>query len=482
MAVPRWAAAALALAAAFGGLQARVQPAAAAHVPFSSPLPIPPVLTDQDLTITMQQADVQILPGAKTKMWTYNGMFPGPTIRRPSGQPTRVTFVNNLPAEAGDATVHHHGSHSASSEDGQPDDYLIEQTKSRTYTYDFVEDGKPERAAFQWYHDHRMDVTGRNVWKGLAGMVILDDPQDTALDLPSGEFDVPIMLADRQFDAGNQIPYTFDPNGLRASGVGGHVLANGAAQPFFDVGDRRYRIRLLNASNLSDYELELGGGMAMTQIATESGLLPKPVQRTKLRLGPAERAEIVVDFDGLLRRELVLRNRLGFGPAAELMKFRVSRDLSDDSTPVPATLRLLDPAPVPTPIDTRLWVLGQSLAGDLIWTINGRTFDPMRDDTIPFNPRRGSAERWIFVNTTPVDHLMHIHDVDWWLTGRLSLEPYDADDALAEQGLKETFRVRPNEVVEVVSRFTDHLGPYVFHCHILEHEDRAMMAQFRVVP
>lgn len=462
---------ALAMTAFLSLLPAR---AGAEIIAFAAPLPIPPVLTGSDITLRMEQTDVQILPGAKTTMWTYGGVFPGPTIRRPSGTPTRLTFVNDLPAEAGSTTVHHHGEHAASSEDGQPHAELIPTGGSRTYTYDFMEDGAPERAAFQWYHDHRMDVTGRNVWKGLAGMVILDDPVDAALPLPSGEYDVPLMIADRTFDAGNQIPYTFDLSGAR----GTHVLVNGAVQPFLSVADRRYRLRLLNASNERSYEFDLGNGASFQQIATESGLLPVPVTRTRLRLGPAERAEIVVDLAGRLGQQIVLRNRVGTDGTAQVMQFRVETHVATDPSSVPGTLRAAPSIAWAPPSLTRTWTLGQT--PDL-WTINGAGYDPNRVDTAPLNPRLNTTERWVFTNASTVDHLVHIHDVDWKIVSRTSRFATDPAETLAEQGLKETFLVRPQEVVQVDSRFTDHLGRYVLHCHILEHEDRAMMAQFEVV-
>jgi len=468
----------LALAALVAMLPARMPVATAAAVPFTQPLVIPHELTGENIAIEMREAAVPILPGAPTTMWTYDGTFPGPTIRRPSGATTRVTFTNTLPAAAGSMTVHHHGNHSASTEDGQPDSHLIPTGGSRTYTYDFVEDGKPERAALQWYHDHRMDVTGRNVWNGLAGMVILDDAVEAALPLPKGAFDVPLMVVDRSFDDNNQLAYQFNPSGVR----GNTVLVNGVAQPYFDVAGAKYRLRLFNASNTTEFMFAFEDATTMLQIGTESGLLPAPVLRTAIKLGPAERAEVVVDFAGRDGQDLVLKNVGGIPLSIrDVMQFRIGPDVTDPSS-VPAVLRPADPIPVPPIAHTRLWALTQSQAGDLVWTINGREYDSSRIDTAPLNPRLGSAERWVFVNTTPVNHVMHIHDVDWWLIRRISAEPYPEDALLAEQGLKESFLVRPNEVVEIVSRFTDHLGTYVFHCHVLEHEDRAMMAQFSVGP
>jgi spore coat protein A, manganese oxidase len=439
------------------------------HLSFRSPLTIPPERTGDDITIDMRAADIQLLPGAPTRMWTYDGMFPGPTIRRPSGAPTRVRFTNNLPAAAGDMTVHHHGGHQASSEDGQPHDYMIPPGGERTYTYDLMEDGAPERGALQWYHDHAMDVTGRNVWNGLAGMVILDDPAEAALPLPSGAYDVPLMIVDRTFDANNQIPYTFSPSGT----VGNDVLVNGTIRPYFSVADRRYRFRLLNASNARSYEFDLSNGMSMTQIASESGLLPAPVTRTRLRLGPAERAEIVLNFDGLLGQRIVLRS-LGM----EVMQFRVETDVATDPSSVPSTLRPARDLAWSPPDRVRTWTLDANPI-DGVWWINGKPFE---HDRIDARPRLNTTERWVFVNTTGADHVMHIHDVDWKIVSRVSRFSNDPADTAVEQGAKETFLVRPHEIVTLDSRFTDHLGAFMLHCHILEHEDRSMMTQFEVQP
>jgi spore coat protein A, manganese oxidase len=466
---------------------------------FETPLSIPPVLADQDISITMRQADVQVFPAPapKTKMWTYNGIFPGPTIRRPSGTPTRVTFANALPEETGEMTVHHHGNHSASSEDGQPNDQLIPPGGSRTYTYEFMEGGEPERAAFQWYHDHRMDDTGRNVWMGLAGMFILDDDLDAALPLPKGEYDVPLMLTDRNFNANNQLVYELDGAGTQ----GDTLLVNGTPTPYFEVADRKYRLRILNASNRREYGLELSSGQEMIQIGSESGLLPAPVSRKRIVIGPAERVEIVVDFAGMLGEDIVLRNTaepvIG-GPSQdllpEIMQFRVRRHVDDDSV-TPATLREMPTFDKPTV--TRNWILGSVPVVDKVirpenadaplwalWTINGLPFQHHRVDA---RPKLGTTERWIFHNVSGLQHRIHIHDVDWKVVSRkggvVVFDPNDPTAAEGETGLRETFLVGFGETVEVVStRFDDHLGVYMFHCHILEHEDTGMMAQFQVVP
>lgn len=463
LAAPLVAAALIAAAVGAG----TVAPAGALSAPaFSRPLVIPRVLTGSNITLTAKLADVQVLPGRTTRMWTYNGTFPGPTIRRPTGQTTTVTLVNNLPAAAGELTLHNHGNHSTAENDGQPDDFLAAPNGgSVTYTYTGTEAGGNERGAFQWYHDHRMDVTGRNVWMGLAGMYIIDDPADPQT-LPKGQFDVPLLVADRSFGANNQLAYRFNAAGV----TGNRILVNGVPQPYFKVGDRRYRFRILNASNSRSYDFALGNGQPFIQIGTESGLLPAPVKRAHILLGPAERAEVVVDFAGKLGQRIVLQNLAADGSLRQVMQFRVERDLTDTSS-VPARLRPL-PALDPTSASTRTFEFGKNRFTGA-WTINGLTFDPNRIDV---SPKLGTTETWTFVNKSGSNHIVHLHDVDQQLVSRngVAAKPYER--------MKESWSLGIGETIVLKLKFTDNLGKFVFHCHILEHEDAAMMAQLEVVP
>ena len=439
-----------------------------AYQAFTMPLKIPPVLTGQDITISMAQTQQQIMPtGPPTTMWTYNNSFPGPTIRRPTGVPTNVTFKNDLPASAGSTSVHHHGAQTTEESDGQPAKYLIAPGDSKTYVYPGLDNGAPERAAPQWYHDHRDMVTGRNVWKGLFGAFIYDDPFEQSLNLPKDEYDVPLMVSDRQFDADNQIPYTFVSGGV----FGDVILVNGVPQPYYEVGDRRYRFRLYNVSNKRHYVFRLGNGQAMTQIGTDSGLLPAPVSRTSIRLGPAERAEVVIDFAGRLNENIALRNdAAAFGPGErddDVMQFRVNRDVTDTSAPVPPTLRPL--APTGPPVATRIWDFGRENAR---WTINGQVFDNERVDA---TPTLGTTERWIFRNSSTQPHLVHVHLGDQKLVSRNGQGPQPFER------LKDTWYLDPGEEVVVDIPFTDYAGTFIIHCHVLEHEDDGMMTQFRTV-
>jgi len=425
---------------------------------FSHPLVFPPVNTSANVSIGINEGCAQILDGPCTNMWTYGGTYPGLTIRRPTGQTTNITFTNNLGPEAGEMTIHNHGNHSSADNDGQPDTLLIPTGASRTYSYQAIEEGNNQRGKMQFYHDHRMNVTGRNVWMGLAGMYIVDDPADPST-LPSGEFDLPLAIADRQFDGNNQIPYVFNPNGV----TGDKFLVNGVYQPYFDVGDRKYRFRILNASNFRTYFLELSNGNSFIQIGTESGLLPAPVTRTGMRMGPAERLDVVVNFAGGLGQNIYLVDTL---TGMQLLEFRVTQHVTDNSS-IPATLRPLPD--IGEPSVTRNWSFDRT-AGH--WTINGLTFDPNRVDA---RPVLGTTEKWVFTNPTGQPHTVHIHDVAQQCLSRNGGACYQYET------MKETWYLPPGEVLEVKLKFTDHTGIYMLHCHMMEHEDDGMMTQFEVV-
>jgi FtsP/CotA-like multicopper oxidase with cupredoxin domain len=466
---------------------------------FATPLRMPRVLTDPHVTLVAREALVQLTPGAPSRMWTFNGAFPGPLIRRPSGRPTLVTVQHRLPKSVGTLTIHHHGAHATPGEDGQPETNVIPPGGQRTYTYGLREDGAPERAAFQWYHDHSHYRTTRNVWHGLAGMFIVDDAVDARLPLPKGRYDVPLMVTERTLDSSNQLTDPFivytDQVGVGAGPgyapaddlIGTRFLVNGVERPYLNVEARRYRFRLLNTSPFRPYNFRLSNGAPMVQVATESGLMPRPVRRTELLLGPAERAEVVIDFRGLAGKRLTLDTVevSGKGPVpatapglAKLMELRVTPIRGTDTSRVPATLRPL-PAWVrqASPQPHRVWVfgVGADTKGRAAWTINGRAFDHTRVDA---HPELGTMETWLLVNASPnlVSHYIHIHDVDWKVLQRNGKPPEPGEDAL-----KETFRLDPGEVLLVAARFSDHLGHYMLHCHMLQHEDHGMMTAFEVV-
>jgi FtsP/CotA-like multicopper oxidase with cupredoxin domain/plastocyanin len=464
---------------------------------FDQKLRLPPVLTGSHLTIPIKEADVQVMPdGPKTAMWTYGGSFPGPTIRRPTGHKTSITFVNKLSSSVGALSVHLHGDHHAAKHDGQPDSELIKTGGRRTYVYPLTESGKPERAAFDFYHDHRMDETGRNVWNGLQGMFITSDATERKLPLPTGKYDVPLLVNDRTFDHNNQLeePFHYPGDGFdgtqykfvgpyAAPGdatVGDRILVNGVFGPHFDVGTHRYRLRLLNGSNFQSYDFKLSNGAPFVQIGTGAGLLPKPVVRDDILLGPAQRADVIVDFSRAYGKKIVLEsvprvdNRPGgIGtPTAPIMQFRVNKRVSDN-TRIPSKIEPLPKLSAPSTPST-VWTFG--LGGDInsgtYWSINGQPYDPTRVDAeVP----QGSTQTWLLQNLSPITHYIHLHEEGWQTITR------DGLPAPPEEAVADVWRLDPGESVEVAAKFTDYPGIFMNHCHMLDHEDHGMMAQFAVV-
>lgn len=449
------------------------------------------------------------MPGRKTRMWTYDGCFPGPTIRRPAGERTEVTFLHELPAKVGELSVHLHGGHNRTQFDGQPggltashatsfycdiprgltprqsgNDVLIEPGGRRTYVYDLFEDGSPERAAFQWYHDHRLDHTARNVWHGLAGMWIIDDEFEAGLPLPRGERDLALMIVDRSFDRHNQLTDPFTNRRPPADGINARtVLVNGAHMPYHRVSARRYRLRILNASQFRAYNLFLSNGARMIQIGTDSGLMPRPVRREEIVIGPAERVELIVDFGEARGENVELRSGPRHGArhplgshtyVGALMQFRVDSGRIPDRTRVPRRLR-----PLPTWTEhvshkpDHTWRISIGGLFKTRWEINGRTFNPARADA---HPKLGSVQTWEIVNHTGVAHMMHMHLTDWYLLSRNGKPPPPWEDCL-----KETFFLYPKERILVAGKMSDYLGKFVIHCHMLDHEDHGLMSQFEVV-
>jgi FtsP/CotA-like multicopper oxidase with cupredoxin domain len=429
---------------------------------FDQPLVRPKVLTAANIRIPIKPAWVRVLPtGPLTYMWTYGGSYPGPTIMRPAGHLTRVTFVNQLPG-TNRVTVHFHGDHHAWTADGQPTRVLIPNGKSHTYSYPLMDGGRPERAAFQWYHDHRMNLTARNNWRGLQGMFLVTDGWSRKLGLPAGgQYDVPLMVSERSFTSDNQLTNPFPArSGMMLKGplappndgtVGDHILVNGRYAPYLNVATHRYRVRLLNSSPFTTYDFALSDGHPFIQVGTGNGLLPRAVVRQDILLGPAQRADVIVDFRGELNSNVVLesiprvnapRNAAG-SPAAQLMQFRVTSSVSDASR-VPATL---EPAPKLTPPShvSAVWnvgLMGTPSSGSA-WTLDGKAFDPAR---VVYKVPRGATQTWLLVNNTKVTHYIHIHEEQWHTVLRDGKPP-----PAWERGLEDTWRLDPGERVRVAA-------------------------------
>jgi len=486
---------ALVLPSSAGSTGQLLRSAARLPEPFAVSLPIPPVAepvradaTGDYYRIVQREAEVEILPGLRTPMLTYGGVFPGPTVISRRGRRTVVRHRNELPVPT---AVHLHGGHTPADSDGYPTDLVLPaggwdhtgharhgdvERGVRQYVYPC-----DQRAATLWYHDHRMDFTGPQVYRGLAGFHLVTDEEDDALPLPTGERDVPLMIVDRAFEEDGSLRYpSLDPDLRSVPGVeedfaegvlGDVILVNGAPWPVLDVDAARYRLRVLNASNARRYLLRLEPAAELIQVGSDGGLLERPVRQSELLVAPGERFDLVVDFSRFRPgTELTLRNGLDTGRTADVMRFRVVRRATDD-TEVPAVLssiERLDPAQA---VRTRQWRFARAHTGDHhAWLINDAPFAAARSDG---EVALGEVEIWRF--TSDLHHPVHVHLDPFQVVSRRGKEPgpYDA-------GWKDTIDIGPADYVDVAVRFTDYPGRYLVHCHNLEHEDMAMMAAFDV--
>jgi spore coat protein A len=347
-----------------------------------------------------------------------------------------------------------------------------------------------------------MGITRLNAMMGLAGFYLLRDPEEERLGLPSGRWDTPLALQDRILDARGQIIYPVGPTAEAPSVpefFGTHILVNGRVSPYFDVEPRLYRFRLLNASNSRIFQLSLLPEQWFIQIGTDGGLLPEPVVRGELLLAPGERIEAVIDFRGREGRRITLVNHApapypsGGGPVPGLvMQFRVRRPLSEDvnTGKIPETLVRVPRLQETEAVKTRRLRLIEVMPGNgqpHRVLLDGRRFmDPITED-----PANGSVEIWEFVNTTIDTHPIHLHAVHFQLldrqafdvrrqqrTSEVVLTGKAIQPAPEERGWKDTILCPPGQVTRIITPFAGEPGRFVWHCHMLEHEDNEMMRPY----
>lgn len=438
--------------------------------PFGTELSVPPVLTPVSVSggvdryvVPVQSGRARILPGALTDVLTFNGSFPGPTIKAWSGRPVSVTYRNLLQDPI---SVHLHGGSVPAGDDGVPMD-TFGPGESRTYTY-------PNRQphASLWYHDHAHHSESEHVYRGLSGSYLLTDADELALPLPVGSYDVPIALRDAHFDESGQLVYTMDEIFGRPT-----LLTNGKPSPYFKVAARKYRFRLLNSSNLRHLRLRLADSSPITQIGSDGGLLPRPYDTDVLWLSPGERADVVIDFSRYpVGTQLVLENTVGpTGDSEEVrpvLRFDVVRKVRDPSS-VPAILRTLPAQPEASRERSMELNMSQVSDGSWIATINGKVYDPNRID---INVRQDTAEIWTITNPSElVPHNFHAHLVQFRVIERNGKEP-----GPGEAGLKDTVRMAPGDTVRIKLHFNSYRGVYVYHCHMVDHSAMGMMAQMKI--
>jgi FtsP/CotA-like multicopper oxidase with cupredoxin domain len=516
--------------------------------PFVARLPIPPVLTpttpfradcapppQSDLSrlrfhrIVTEQRLVRLHPELpRTLVWGYRDantpragfeVLAGPTFMARAGEPIVVRHENQLPRDhvgfgEPSTTVHFHGGHVPAASDGFPEDIpgfqpVMHPGEHYDYCYPMLDPGfstgeadPTDRPATMWYHDHLLDFTGPNVYRGLFGFFLFFDELDggderAGLRLPSGVHDVPLVFQDKRLDRAGQLVYDglIDHNGF----LGDKELVNGAIQPYHVVRRRKYRFRLLNGANARFYGLRLverdGRPVPFDLIATEGGLLTAPARgRDLVILSPAQREDIVVDFSRFREgTRLYFENQLdqtdGRGPSGDfeepellargvrLLEFRVEGGPVEDASRVPDLLRPFAAVPAAEIARARRRTFEFNRRHG-VWAINGESVDLERPIAVI---ERNSPEVWKLRNGSGGWwHPVHVH-LEFMRVLRRDGRP--ALDVLERDGMakRDVITLGPNSEVEVFFKFRDFPGPWVFHCHTLEHEDAFMMARFDVV-
>jgi blue copper oxidase len=444
-------------------------------VRFERPLDIPPLARSsvdgqgrRVFDLTARAGQREFTPGRVTRTWGLNGDYLGPTLRARRGEVVVVNVHNELDEST---TMHWHGMHLPAVADGGPHQPV---EPGRTWSPSWRIE---QPAATLWYHPHPHGRTARHVYRGLAGMFVLDDSEST-VDLPHeyGVDDVPVIVQDRRFGGdGRFLEGQNGPTGM----LGDTLLVNGTVAPYLEVTTERIRLRLLNASNARIYSFGFSDGRLFALVGTDGGLLPAPHRTDRVRLSPGERAEVVVEVRAGER--VVLRSyppRLGVKPGVarlvgggdtfDVLELRAAAALRR-SAPLPS--RLAD-APDLAPADaatTRRFRLDG-------FVINGREMDMDRiDETVT----AGTTEIWEATNTAAIPHNLHVHGV------RFQVLQVGGDPPPPElAGWKDTVYLPPQVPVRTVMRFggyTDPVRPYMYHCHLLFHEDFGMMGQYVVV-
>ncbi len=414
--------------------------------PTRYPLYIPPTVSPSGLTLTEAPATVNI-GGKMSNVWAYNGSMPGPTIIASSGNTATINLVNGL---SENTITHWHGMIVDHNNDGHPSQAIL---PGGTKPYNFVIN---QRAALNWYHPHTHLLTNEQVAMGLAGAFIVRDNVENGLGLPSGNYEVPLVVRDASFDTAYNMIY-------RSAG-GDTPMVNGTLSPYLNVDTARYRFRVLSGAQNRIFGLSLSNGASFTLIGNDGGLLETSVPIARMDLAPAERADIIIDFRSYPVGTTIMLKDLFTG--WDLLEFRVAQTVTDTGT-TPTNLSTI--TRLSNPVRTR------SFSFDGMSRINGKVYDMNRID---FQVPLGDTELWHFTTKSAGPHPVHIHGASFQIQsrtgGRGQLYPW-------EQGWKDTVLLDDNESVDILIRFNAFRGVYLIHCHRLEHEDNGMMSNFEVI-
>jgi len=485
--------------------------------PFVDPLPIPRVLQAEATRPSPENPRVPLpfyrLAAADahlrvhrdlppTHMWTFDGTFPGPTIETQSGKGVIVEWQNHLPphhflpidhtlhgAEASlpesRTVVHLHGGRTPPESDGYPEDWKV-PGQSQTCFYPSA-----QHAAVLFYHDHSMGINRLNIYAGLQGLFIVRDPREDALGLPSGPHEIPLMISDRLLTRDGQLLYPVSPNPQKPwvpEVFGNAILVNGKLLPFCDVEPRPYRLRLMNGSNGRFYRFELSNRAPFQVIANDQGLLSAPVTVKRLPLAPAERADLLVDFSPLAGSTVRL-----VSDSFDILQFRVAKQPSSAAHALPSVLHQNPTLSEKDAVRTRRLTLDEHV-DDVQRSMGMLLNDTPWSAPITEKPVLNTTEIWELVNLTEDSHPIHLHLVRFQILDRRPFDVFDymnrgllrftgpaQPPAPLEAGWKDTARADPGMITRIIIPFEGYAGRYVWHCHILEHEDNEMMRPYEVV-
>jgi spore coat protein A len=485
--------------------------------PFVDPLPVPAIAQETGIRknpdnareqipyyrIPMLEALVKIhrdLP--PTRMWTLGGSFPGPTIQSPIGKGMVVEWVNQLPAQhflpidhalhgAGKdvpevrAVIHLHGGRTPAPSDGYPEDWIV-PGKSQTCFYPSL-----QHAALLFYHDHTMGINRLNTYAGMQGMVILRDEREDVLALPGGKYEIPLMICDRLLKTDGQLEY---PVSGKKGEVwvpevfGNAILVNGKLLPYLDVEPRLYRFRVMNGSNGRFFRFSLANGQEFHQIGSDQGLLGEPVALKRLTMAPAERADLLIDFTAMAGQNVEF-----VSDSFSVLQFRVAKSASSERGTIPQKLHTLERLAETSAVKTRRLTLDEEM--DEVQ----RSMRMLLNNTpwhapVTEKPVLHTTEIWELVNLTDDSHPIHLHLVRFQVLDRRRFDVFHFQEKNElrftgpvvqpdpnEMGWKDTVRADPGMVTRIIVPFEGYPGRYVWHCHVLEHEDNEMMRPFEVV-
>ncbi|MGZ9165615.1 MAG: multicopper oxidase family protein [Anaerolineales bacterium] len=489
---------------------------------FPTPLTTLPDLPILSVDLTAGRATLPLFSGKETSILRYlasvregggdflqtlSGSYLGPILRVKQGQRVQVRLNNELP----DPTIiHWHGLKIPEEMDGHPR-YAVAPGKSYDYDFQVI-----NRAGMYWFHPHPHQLTGLQVYYGLAGLFIVSDEEEAAMGLPSGEYDLPLVIQDRVFDSQNQMVYL--ANGMMDSMIGflgDTILVNGAPNASMDVKASAYRLRLLNGSNSRVYKLAWQDGTPLSAIATDGGLLEKPVTRDYITMGPGERVELWADFSGrsvgsemklvslpftdfsggMMGGGMMGGSGLPNGTPLNILRLRIA-EKGADVIPLPSQLSTIERHAVNDAVNRNNPRSFRLAMQGMVHTINDRLFemDAVAQGEIV---RLGDLEVWEFVNlesgggmgmgmmNMDMPHPMHIHGVQFQVLERQIARGFESayqelSGGFVDDGWKDTVLVLPGETVQVLVRFENYTGMYLYHCHNLEHEDAGMMRNYRI--